>query len=273
MWLYNGFDEYDSFYVCGDIHGEFKTLLYEIKRKKISNAIILIAGDCGIGFEKSEYYTQLYKKLSETLQKLNCQLLLIRGNHDDPIYFEQKLIDFPYMKTLPDYSIIRFKHRNILCVGGAISVDRTYRLEIMQRTRRKNSDKPKCYWENEVVVFNESALAELKTNDIHIDTVVTHTAPSFCMPITKSGIESWLLADVQLDKDVTEERMVIDKIYSQLQSDTHPVSDWIYGHFHNSHVEYISNVCFRMLDIIELCELRTNYNKILPQIYDKFVAN
>ncbi len=98
MRLYNDFSGYDSFFVCGDIHGEFRTLLYEIKRKKISNAIVLIAGDCGIGFEKREYYEQLYQKLSKTLQKLNCQLLLMRGNHDDPEYFEQRLIDYPYMK-------------------------------------------------------------------------------------------------------------------------------------------------------------------------------
>lgn len=44
------FNKYYSLFVCGDIHGEFKTLLYEIKRKEKSNAIILIAEDCGIGF-------------------------------------------------------------------------------------------------------------------------------------------------------------------------------------------------------------------------------
>ncbi len=258
MRMYSDFSGYDSFFVCGDIHGEFRTLLYKIKRRKISNAVILIAGDCGIGFEKREYYEQLYQKLSKTLQKLNCQLLLMRGNHDEPEYFEQRLIDFPYMKTLADYSVIRFKSRNILTVGGAISVDRMYRLDTMQRTGRWNNDNPKCYWENEAATFNEPALTELKSNDILIDTVITHTAPSFCMPLTKSGIDSWLANDEQLSKDITNERMVMDKIFNQLLYDAHPVSDWFYGHFHDSHVEYISSICFRMLGIMEFCELRTS---------------
>lgn len=52
MIIYNSFDTYKKFLVCGDIHGEFKTLLYELKRKQIEDAVVLVAGDCGIGFEK-----------------------------------------------------------------------------------------------------------------------------------------------------------------------------------------------------------------------------
>lgn len=90
------------------------------------------------------------------------------------------MIDYPYMKTLPDYSVIRFKNRNILTVGGAISVGRTSRLDTMQQAERKKRIVPKCYWEDEIPVFNEPALKELKSNGIMISTVVTHTAPSFC---------------------------------------------------------------------------------------------
>lgn len=76
MIIYNSFDTYKKFLVCGDIHGEFKTLLYELKRKQIEDAVVLVAGDCGIGFEKPAYYEQLYKKLELTLVKLNCMLIL-----------------------------------------------------------------------------------------------------------------------------------------------------------------------------------------------------
>lgn len=69
--IYDDFGLYDSFLVCGDIHGEFKTLLYELKRKEISNAVILLAGDCGIGFEKQQHYNQLYQRIKRTLAKIN----------------------------------------------------------------------------------------------------------------------------------------------------------------------------------------------------------
>lgn len=254
MNLLPDYNKYDSLFICGDIHGEFKTLLYEIKRKGINNANILLAGDCGIGFEKFGYYEQVYQKLSRILQKINCRLLLIRGNHDAPEYYQNKLIDFPLMKTLPDYSIIRFNNQNILCIGGAISVDRSERLNAMWLAGLKGRTVPKCYWENEMPVFDEMLLTELKSNNILIDTVVTHTALSFCTPLTKAGIEHWLLKDKDLESDIIQERKIMDNIHDGLIREGHPVKKWFYGHFHNSYTEYISNICFRMLDIMELYE-------------------
>ena len=259
MRLYNSFNEYDSLFVCGDIHGEFKTLLFEIKRKAISNAVILIAGDCGIGFEKWEYYEQLYRQINKTLQKVNCLLLLMRGNHDDPEYFQNRLIDFPLMKTIPDYSVIQFKNRTVLCVGGAISIDRSERRRAMWFSGLKGRI-VKYYWEDEMPFFDQIALSELNANHILIDAVVTHTSPSFCAPLIKTGIFNWLLHDEELEKDIDNERLTMDEIYNWLSTEGHPVTHWFYGHFHDSHSEYISNICFRMLNIIEFCELKTSDN-------------
>lgn len=45
-------DRPDNLIVCGDIHGEFKTLVYTLGQKHISDAVVIVAGDCGFGFEK-----------------------------------------------------------------------------------------------------------------------------------------------------------------------------------------------------------------------------
>jgi hypothetical protein len=146
--------------------------------------------------------------------------------------------------------------RNILCVGGAVSVDRSGRLQAMWLAGLKERTAPKYYWEDEMPVFDQISLSELKIADIQIDTVVTHTAPSFCAPLFKTGIEGWLLRDEKLAEDIAKEREVMDEIHNCLFKEGHPVKHWFYGHFHNSHTEYISDICFRMLSVMELCELR-----------------
>jgi len=41
--------------VCGDIHGEFETLVYNLKINNITDSLIIVAGDCGFGFHKASY--------------------------------------------------------------------------------------------------------------------------------------------------------------------------------------------------------------------------
>ena len=232
MIIYNSFDTYKKFLVCGDIHGEFKTLLYELKRKQIEDAVVLVAGDCGIGFEKPAYYEQLYKKLELTLVKLNCMLILMRGNHDNPDYFENRLIDYPRMKTIPDYCVIQFSGNNILCIGGAVSIDREYRETQMGLAKLKNRTVT-YYWKDEIPVYAPEKLSEIKTD-----------------------IEGWLEQDNTLSADLDYEGKVMDEIYEHLKVDNHPLSTWFYAHFHASKVEYISGIRFQLLNILELMQVR-----------------
>lgn len=255
MKTYDYSEKYATCAVCGDIHGEFDFLVGKMLRMELTDTLVIVAGDCGIGFDTPGYYRRTYQRIAKTLKKLNSSLLLVRGNHDDPEFFQREMIVFPRMRTLPDYSIIRFKDRTILCVGGAISIDRLYRIDQMRILADSGRAPRKLYWENETPQFDEREMNAIKEAGLRIDTVVTHTAPSFCYPTTKRGIEMWMAYDPNLEKDIDEERATMDRLHNRLLSDGHPLTQWYYGHYHCTSNDRIDGVGFHLLDIGQINEI------------------
>ncbi len=238
--------------ICGDIHGEFNSLIYKMCiQYQLTDTLIIVAGDCGIGFEKPGYYEQIFSRNSSRLSKSNNWIVMLRGNHDDPTYFRDEKIAHQRFRTIPDYSVIQACGHNILCVGGAVSIDRTYRTE-------HDSGHPSAgvasYWEDEMPVLDEDALTAIGQK-VKIDTVVTHTSPSFCELVSKAGLSEWAARDPQLLDDCDSERKTMDKICEHLKSDRHPVGHWYYGHFHQSWNSEIDGILFSMLDIMEFKEI------------------
>ncbi len=104
-------------------------------------------------------------------------------------------------------------------------------------------------------VYDAARLDEIDAS-LKIDTVISHTAPSFCELISKNGLAQWASQDSKLLADCETERQTIDKILSHLKSSGHPIKHWYYGHFHQSRNAEIDSILFSMLDIMEFKELR-----------------
>lgn len=244
--------------VSGDIHGDYEKLMHKCcVEYGMTDTLIIVAGDCGFGFLRPGYYDKVYQKVSKRLSKANNWIVFIRGNHDNPVYFDGKFVNNKRWKAVPDYSVIRACGHTILCVGGAISVDRTRReIANIGKTVIEGEDErftPGAYWPGEAPVYDEAKLEA--AGQYAIDTVITHTAPSFCQLDHHHNIQGWLMRDKDLLDDIKTERKVMDDICTFLKGHGQPLQKWFYAHFHESWHDEINGVNYQMLDIMELNQL------------------
>ena len=148
--------------VSGDIHGEFNAVIYKLcVQYQMTDTVLIIAGDCGFGFDKPGYYDNVYNRNSSRLSKANNWVVMIRGNHDDPAFFQEE----------------RIHHERFRCL----------------------------YWTDEMPVYNKEKLDSIR-QEIKIDTVITHTAPSFCELILKDGLTEWAELDPDIPADCAGDR-------------------------------------------------------------------
>ena len=137
----------------------------------MKDTLVIVAGDCGFGFERKGYYENIVKRNAKRVNESNNRFLFMRGNHDNPAYFDGNTFRHKRFTCIPDYSVVKANGHTILCVGGAISVDRQPRIDTWEHNQRKahrcshNSvdDEliaPNYYWQDEAPVFNNDLLSE-----------------------------------------------------------------------------------------------------------------
>jgi DNA repair exonuclease SbcCD nuclease subunit len=222
--------------MAGDLHGEFAKFAWFLRN--ISDAYIIQVGDFGAGFHKENYYKTEFGRLNDKLEDTNCHVYAIRGNHDNPAWFKEtnNSFDLKNITLLQDYSELNLLGKSILLVGGAISIDRRFRVP------------DKSYWHDESFVLKLDD--EFPYKDRQYDIVVTHTRPGVCGSFKGfSNIKGWLDQDPDLQNDLIEESQALDYLYEH----TKP-KHWYYGHFHESNLTNHEGTIFRCLDIDELYE-------------------
>lgn len=220
-----------------------------------SDAIIISTGNNRIGFNSDAYYEKVFGKMNEILAKNNTTILFIRGNNDDPSFFREEKINFTNVKTIPDYSIIKTKHGNVLCVGGGLSIDRVWRKKQQDRLSSISSDKKKIlYWKDEMPIFDDDKMKELSESGIKISGVVSHVAPTFAFPDIADSLDDWCTKDADLARDIENERLVMDKIYDALRSMGNRPSFWYYGHYKVENREHRANILFRAMPPLVLSQ-------------------
>jgi len=224
----------DIFFL-GDPH-YFDT--YDIKRKverySLIDCVIVSVGDTNLGVVNSEKEKWHLTLLNELFVERNIFFYTIRGNHDKKDIFDTTRNIYSNIIVVADYDIIEIIGKRILCVGGAISVDRVKRIG-----------------DNLFYDKDENFVLKLDKLPINIDIVVTHTAPDFAQP---TGFNDFLYdmfkKDENLREELLKERSDMSLLYNVLVANNN-ITDWFYGHFHKSVTENVNGINFQCLDIME----------------------
>lgn len=200
----------------GDIHGNWNCIKEFCE--KFTDYCIIQVGDFGIGFKHQIKEFHKLKKLSEVLEKTNNELFVIRGNHDDPSYFNgKKKIDLPNIKFLLDYSVIKFQDTTIQIVGGGISIDRHIR------------NVGKSWWQDETIQFCPDKIEK-------VDVLITHVAPTMfpiCKAETNPMVKQFHELEYRYDttknllQELNDEKEQIQKLSDLSECKTH-----YFGHYH-----------------------------------------
>jgi DNA repair exonuclease SbcCD nuclease subunit len=238
----------------GDIHAEFNELISSLKKHDIRDMSVIQVGDFGIGFDLPKKELRRLKFLNEFLESKNIKLYAIRGNHDDPTYFngEFNFDKFSNIMLVPDYTLITIDDNNILFVGGAISIDRYANPKVTHNWKSWGGRKEgKNYWKDEGFIFDEDKIKSFRDVDI----VVTHTSPGFLPPLLKIGAEIWFESDPSLENELDKERRELSDMHYLLRQKNN-FKYWFYGHYHFSNLEIIEDIRYKLLDINEVYELR-----------------
>lgn len=243
--------------LLGDLHGEFGTIKkilreneqlkgrdksrkgrYDLNTEYVTNAVLVVCGDCGFGFNKQAYYEMELAPIQNTLEEQNLMLLFLRGNHDDPEYFKEVDGKFKFnnIKFIPDYSILKTDKSISLCIGGAVSQDRSWRLKENTRLNRfTRSFKRLVYWDNERVQYDHETLLEVTKSGLNVDSLITHTIPLDFL--SKNVLENltdnpWYKSDSEVVKDMDAESTLLKDIYTFLITSGIKIKWWAFGHIH-----------------------------------------
>ncbi len=192
--------------------------------------LIITAADLGVqkivqvgdfGYFAEEFDTVKYvDALQSTADKCNVHIYAIAGNHDSGFcwrtltdstmaknkgftYLRKNILFAPYVHEW------EWDSKRFASVGGAVSIDKQWRLETERENRRPRT----LWWPNEIA--SDEELSEVRNEKV--DYLVTHDASNY------SPFEFGLKVDV----DSEANRRRIDAVLNKTRPELH-----FHGHYH-----------------------------------------
>lgn len=225
--------------ICGDWHKDWGYIEKALKHwYELGIKEIIHVGDVGFMFNIDIYL----KVLSNLLKKYDIKLYFIEGNHEDYSWLTKLDKDEEGLnkagvriKHIPRGYRIKYKEKDIVFVGGGVSVD--------QHRRRKDYD----WWSEEELTDEE--VKEISEQD-SADILISHDCPiTFELGLPNSH---YFPSDLIEKSDKHREKL--DKIYKGLG-----IKQVVCGHYHivreeegikvlDCNREYVNDTQYILLD-------------------------
>lgn len=214
--------------VVGDTHGNMSWLCNDVIPYAVKHGCdrIMQVGDFGFVWPATEYRRRL-TKLNRVLDRAGLDLLFLPGNHEDHTELGHLSVQAeadgavtaaghyllrPRIAYVGRVSSWTWGGRRFAAVGGAVSIDRDWRVEHQRRTGVP------IWWPAETLTGDEMAAA---VGIGPVDVLFTHDAPT-ALPLP--GLKD--------DLDSTINRQAMSEVGRALRP-----AQWFHGHYHH-HVQY-----------------------------------
>ena len=206
-----------------------KDLTHRKSRKpvKSSSTVLFMSGSSGL-FDDAKLADEFGKVLLDN----KCACFVVRDQNDNPEHFKE-IRQFGGLFAVPDYTVVTVtcpmgEKRNVLCVGGAITPNRSWKLNSEAATKKLRKISP--YYKDEAPFLNQEALDEIVNDEkMDIDMVVSVTPIMFAGTDPFDMCEKWSLNDPTLIKDVMESREVMNKILFTLRENNKAPKIWYHS--------------------------------------------
>jgi hypothetical protein len=221
--------------VVGDVHGRFnefkigvRNILNETQNETEPINFVQV-GDFGLGFKQPGLTFQDLADLDNDLILRNSHVWVIRGNHDNPAFWNPSTgYRFQNIHFVQDDSILELDGKQCYFAGGAISIDRI--------ARRNGVD----YWASETYSHKQKVI------DNPIDLIFTHDVyqeiSNFSIH-TADIVKSWIERDKFLYADLLAQQYELKCLYENISLNTKTIK-WYHGHYHQSSICYYDNDSF-----------------------------
>ena len=233
-----------KFFLTGDTHGRTAERLETLRSKhpdlKPAETALIILGDAGFNFYLNESDYKNKKQVNDMGYIVYC----LRGNHEErpenisgmtimvdhdihgEVYVESM---FSNIRYLMDGNVYDFGIFTTLCIGGAYSVDKWYRLARAgySKEEAETADPKKCGWfKDECLTAAEMATIMQEVKRESVDFILSHTCPL-----------SWEPTDLFLngiDQSTVDKSM---EVWLDELKDNLKWKYWLCGHYHADRIE------------------------------------